>query len=63
MARKQSDYLAGLLGDEVPSPAESSVIPLMREDAPSPAPLSAASGRASNRAGLACWVAKAHLHG
>ena len=52
MARKQSDYLAGLLADEAPAPAESPAIPLVVEDDPSPAPHIAGPARASNRAGL-----------
>ena len=52
MARNQSDYLAGLLANEAPSSSDSQAIPLAREDALSPAPLSAAPARASNRAGL-----------
>ena len=52
MARKQSDYLAGLLASDAPSPVESRAIPLTGEDAPSPVPQSAAPARTSNRAGL-----------
>lgn len=52
MARKQSDYLAGLLASDAPSPVESRAIPLTGGDALSPAPLSAAPARTSNRAGL-----------
>ena len=61
MARKQSDYLAGLLADEAPIPAENPAIPLAIEGArpaaaspapPSPAPQPAGLSRASNRAGL-----------
>lgn len=47
MARKQSDYLAGLLATDAPSPAETRAIPLTGENALSPAP-----ARTSNRAGL-----------
>lgn len=34
MARKQSDYLAGLLANETPTPLEKLAIPLAIEDAP-----------------------------
>lgn len=52
MARKQSDYLAGLLANEAPAPSENPAIPLAVEDAPSPPPHTSGPARAINRAGL-----------
>lgn len=52
MARKQSDYLAGLLAHEAPSPPDDSVGLPVNVEAPSSEPISAATARASNRAGL-----------
>jgi len=52
MARKQSDYLAGLLANDAAGPVEDPAIPLVIEDSPSPAPLAAAPVRTSNRVGM-----------
>lgn len=52
MARKQSDYLAGLLASEAPAPSQGPAIPMAVEDTPSPAPHTSGQARAGNRAGL-----------
>lgn len=49
MARKQSDYLAGLLADETPSGASDAPALPLKEDA---VPATAAQSRPANRAGL-----------
>ncbi len=49
MARKQSDYLAGLLADETPSGASDAPALSLKEDA---VPATAAQPRTANRAGL-----------